>query len=337
MSVILEVNDVKKYFSFAKGLVKKKTFNVKAVDGVSLEILKGETVGLVGESGSGKTTLARLILGLTHPTENSIFFEGEDIFKASKKDLLKIRKKMSVVFQDPASSLNPRATVRDSLIRPLQLYGFNDEEIESVLEETIEKVSIGKELLNRYPHQLSGGQQQRASIARAIMLRPELIVLDEPTSALDVSVQAQILNLLLDLQHDYNLTYLFITHNLSVVRYISDRIGVMYLGKLMELAPVNELYSNPLHPYTAGLLSSSPVLSPRARDRRRIIMAGDPPSLINPPEGCRLNERCTYRTDLCSKVCPELREVNEGHFVACHRAEELELSKYTEVIVNELL
>ncbi len=336
MSKILSIDNVKKYFTFSKGIINKRVYHVKAVDGISFDINRGETVGLVGESGSGKTTLARLILRLTAPTENTIYFNDKDIFKAEGSELADIRRKMSIVFQDPAASLNPRATIRDSLTRPLEINGFKKDEINSRLKEVTQKVNLGKELMNRFPHQLSGGQQQRASIARALILRPEFIVLDEPTSALDVSVQAQILNLLLDLQKEYNLTYLFITHNLSVVRYVSDRIGVMYLGKLMELAEVDELYKDPRHPYTIGLLSSAPALSPRVRNREKIVISGDPPSLINPPQGCRLNQRCPYKADICSQCSPELKEVKPNHWVACHRAAELDFTKYTGGILSEL-
>jgi oligopeptide/dipeptide ABC transporter ATP-binding protein len=324
MEPIVRVDNIKKYFTISKGLIKKKVFHIRAVDGVSFDIKKGETFGLVGESGSGKTTIARLVMRLTEPTENTVYLEGKDIFQARGKELREIRRRMGMVFQDPAASLNPRSTLWDSIKRPLEIHGYKEAEIRAMVDETIKRVALGKELLTRYPHQLSGGQQQRASIARAIILKPEFIVLDEPTSALDVSVQAQILNLLLEIQEEYNLTYLFITHNLSVVRYISDRIGVMYLGKMMEIALVEEIYNNPLHPYTLGLLSSAPALSPRYRNRRKLILSGDPPSLINPPAGCRLHPRCPYNTEVCRKEIPELREISSGHWVACHRAGELD-------------
>jgi len=320
MSTLVKVDNIKKHFTFTEGLIKRRVSRIRAVDGVSFHIHKGETFGLVGESGSGKTTIARLIMRLTVPTENTVYFKGKDIFAAQGKELRELRKAMSIVFQDPASSLNPRATILNSIKRPLELNGYSKQAIKTLVEEIIAKVALGKELLSRYPHQLSGGQQQRASIARALIMKPELIVLDEPTSALDVSVQAQILNLLLDIQQEYNLTYLFITHNLSVVRYISDRIGVMYLGKMMEIATVDELYANPMHPYTLGLLSSAPALSPRERNRRKLILSGDPPSLINPPPGCRLHPRCPYAEEICREETPELLERKPGHFVACHKA-----------------
>lgn len=326
MEKLLEVKNLKKYFTIKKGLINKKVFNVKAVDDVSFDVLKGETLGLVGESGCGKTTMARLILRLAFPTDNTILYKGKNIFKASGSELREFRKKIGIVFQDPASSLNPRVTIGDSLKRPLVINGIGKREADELIKETINKVNLGHELLTRYPYQLSGGQQQRASIARAIMLRPEILVLDEPTSALDVSVQAQTLNVLLQLQEEYNLTYVFITHNLSVVRYMSDRICVMYIGKIMEIASVEEIYKNPMHPYTAGLLSAAPPLSPRDRERSKFILSGDPPSLINPPSGCRLNPRCPYAEDKCRELTPELVEVKPGHQVACHKALELNFS-----------
>ncbi len=321
---LVRFENLKKYYTFAKGLLKKRVYQVKAVDDVSLAIGRGETFGLVGESGSGKTTIARLALRLIAPTANTIYFRDQDIFRAAGKDLQQLRQKMSIVFQDPAASLNPRATIMDSLRRPLTLNGVARREQDELIKVTAARVNLGRELLERYPHQLSGGQQQRASIARAIILHPEFIVLDEPTSALDVSVQAQILNLLLDLQAEYNLTYLFITHNLSVVRYISDRIGVMYLGRLMEVGPVEEIYAQPLHPYTVGLLSAAPSLSPHQRNRRRLILAGEPASLINPPPGCRLAPRCPFRTAVCDTAVPELRQVSPGRWAACHRVGEID-------------
>ena len=230
---------------------------------------------------------------------------------------------MSIVFQDPFSSLNPRLSIETSLARPLVINGVKKEMINSIIKEVMHKVNLGEELLFRYPHQLSGGQQQRVSIARAIILKPKFLILDEPTSSLDISVQAQILNLLLDLQEEYRLTYLFISHDLNVVNYISDRIGVMYLGKLIELAPVDEINTNPRHPYTLGLFSSSPVLSPKFRKRKKLILAGEPGSTINPPTGCRFHPRCPHAEDICKTELPELRKIKENHWVACHRAEKI--------------
>lgn len=330
MDTMIKVDNIKKYFSFSKGLMKKKVSYIKAIDGISLDVYKGEILGIVGESGSGKTTLARLILNLITPDENSIYFDGANISRSDGKELRDIRKRMGVVFQDPASSLNPRSTIRESLRRPLIINGVDKSHIDSIILETIRKVSLGEEFLDRYPHQLSGGQQQRASIARAIILKPEFLLLDEPTSALDVSVQAQILNLLLDLQQEYNLTYLFITHNLSVVRYMCDRVGVMYLGKFMEVASTEEIFKNPRNPYTVGLLSSTPILSPNSRGRKKLALSGEVPSLINPPDGCRLSSRCPYKTDICIKNCPEAREISHGHTVACHRADELDFKDFAE-------
>jgi len=274
----------------------------------------------VGESGSGKTTIARMIMGLITPTKNTVYLDGEDICKARGKNLSNIRKRMGMVFQDPASSFNPRSSVYDSIKRPLVLQGYKPVEIESKIKKAAENVALGEELLKRYPHRLSGGQQQRASIARAMVLNPELMVLDEPTSALDVSVQAQVLDLLLDLQEAHKLTYLFISHNLSVVKYISDRIGVLYLGRLVEIAAVKDIYEDPQHPYTVGLLASAPVLSPKDRGNKKIVLSSEPPSLINPPKGCGLEPRCPYATDRCRLEIPDLTEIAPGHHVACHRA-----------------
>jgi len=321
MEKIIEISGLKKYFSLKKGLLKKRIILIKALDDIGLDIHEGETMGLVGESGCGKTTLGRTILKLIEPTSGSIFFDGSDTSKAS--GLKELRKKMSIVFQDPFSSLNPRSTIRTALARPLIINGVKKEMIDSMIKEVIHKVNLGEELLFRYPHQLSGGQQQRVSIARAIILKPKLLILDEPTSSLDISVQAQILNLLLDLQEEYRLTYLFISHDLNVVNYISDRIGVMYLGKLIELAPVDEINTNPRHPYTLGLFSSSPILSPKYRKRKKLILAGEPGSTINPPTGCRFHPRCPHAEDICKTELPELRKIKEHHWVACHRAEKI--------------
>jgi len=327
MKKIIEITNLKKYFSIKKGLFKKKIIHIKALDNISLDINEGETLGLVGESGCGKTTLGRTILRLIEPTSGSMFFKGSNTSKASGESLKELRKKMSIVFQDPFSSLSPRLTIRTSLARPLIINGVKRKMIESKIKEVIHKVNLGAELLFRYPHQLSGGQQQRVSIARAIILKPKFLILDEPTSSLDISVQAQILNLLLDLQEEYKMTYLFISHDLNVVNYISDRISIMYLGKLIELASVDEINTNPRHPYTLGLYSSSPILSPKYRKRKKIVMSGEPGSIIDPPAGCRFYPRCPYAKDICKTELPQLREIKENHWVACHRAEKINIAK----------
>lgn len=325
MEPLVQLEKAKKHFVMAKGLFGRDKRYIRAVDQVSLTVNRGETFGLVGESGSGKTTLARLVPRLARLDGGTVLFGGSDVSRLSGRELTAIRRRMGIVFQDPASSLTPRWTVRSSITRPLVLNGFGRGEAAARVTETAELVNLGAELLDRYPHQLSGGQQQRASIARGLMLRPELLILDEPTSALDVSVQAQILNLLIDLQSEFGLTYLFITHNLSVVRYLSDRVGVMYLGKLVEVAPTAELYARPLHPYSAALLSASPPLSPRQRGRQRYRLVGDPPSLINPPQGCSLHPRCQFAEKQCETVAPELVEVAPSRQVSCHRWQQLEL------------
>lgn len=321
---LLQIQNLKKYFPLKSGL-KKNTAFVRAVDDVSLDIRAGETLGLVGESGSGKTTLAKMILGLTAPTEGTITLDGMDIHdRTHQKD---IHHAVGAVFQDPASSLNPRATVYRSLERPLELNGYSKADAREMIYETAEKVNLGRELLERFPHELSGGQQQRVSIARAIMLRPKLLVLDEPTSALDVSVQAQTLNELLELQQKFGLTYLFITHNLSVVRYMSDRICVMYGGKVMELGETGQVYDRYVHPYTLSLLSSVPPLHPSQRNRKKYLLTGDMPSLIGELKGCRFASRCPFATERCREEEPVLRDVPGGGKAACHFAGELEFQK----------
>ena len=304
---ILRTKGLKKYFYTEHGLKKNKNY-VRAVDDVSIEIKEGETVGLVGESGSGKTTLAKLILGLLEPTAGEIEIEGS----------------VGAVFQDPASSLNPRTTVYRSLERPLQIHGYSKSDAKDVINETCEKVNLRKELLDRFPHELSGGQQQRVSIARAIMLKPKLLVLDEPTSALDVSVQAQTLNELLDLQEKFGLSYLFITHNIAVVRYMSDRMSVMYGGKIMEVGSVDEICDMHSHPYTLSLLSSVPPLHPKDRDRKKFLLTGDMPSLSGELKGCRFASRCQFAKEQCFAEEPAMKELGEGHEAACFFAGEME-------------
>jgi len=324
MESLVRIDNLKKYFKIEKGLLKKKTINVKAVDNIELEIYKGETFGLVGESGSGKTTVARLLLNFTKPTTNTIYFDGIDIFNCSKSELSQLRKRIGVVFQDPAASLNPRSTIYDTLRRPLEVNNVDKSQIDTIIKEIMSNVNLGDELLSRYPHQLSGGQQQRVSVARSIILKPDFLVLDEPTSALDISVQAQVLNLLLDIQKKYDMTYLFISHNLSVVRYISDRIGVMYLGKIVEIGTVEQIYKNTLHPYTVGLLTSEPALSPKDRDKNKLILEGEAPSMMKEIKGCNLSNRCPFKKDLCDLEEPKLVEIEKGHRAACHFAGELE-------------
>ncbi|MCI8608679.1 MAG: ABC transporter ATP-binding protein [Firmicutes bacterium] len=316
---MVHMEHLKKYFPLRRD---KKNSYVRAVDDVTLDIFHGETLGLVGESGSGKTTLAKMILGLLPPTQSTIYLNELDVW--DKKNKKALRKSVGAVFQDPASSLNPRASIYRSLERPLLINGYNKEDAKTLIYETAEKINIGRELLNRFPHELSGGQQQRVSIARAIMLKPQLLVLDEPTSALDVSVQAQTLNELLNLQGELKMTYLFITHNLSVVRYMSDRICVMYGGKIMEIGKSADVYFHCTHPYTFGLLSSVPPLHPKDRNRKKYLLSGDMPSLTEETSGCRFASRCKYCKDICTLQEPPMKEVGEGHFSACHFAGELE-------------
>lgn len=320
---VIEIQGVKKYFEITSGIIKKKKLYIKAVDQVSMTIKRGEIVGLVGESGSGKTTLARLILKLIKPTENSIIINGVDVFEANSAQMKEIRKYVSVVFQDPAASLNPRVTVGESIIRPLIINGVKKQEALQKAKKVLEKVKMDVSYMERYPHQLSGGQQQRISIARAIIMDPSVIILDEPTSALDISVQAQILNLLLDLHEELNLTYLMITHDLNVIRYISDRIAVMYLGKLVEFGDTDEIFNHSRHPYTKGLMASAPILDPRQRDRKKFLMKGEPDSLIHLPPGCRLSTRCPYKVDACIKEVPALLDIGKNHYTACIRYKEI--------------
>lgn len=318
---VVEIKDIKKYFPL-RSIGKKNAKYVKAVDGISLDVYEGETLGLVGESGSGKTTLAKMILGLLPPTESTVIIDGKDIW-ADKKNRGG-GKEVSAVFQDPASSLNPRSTIYRTLERPLLINGYSKEEARERILDTVEKVNLRKELLDRFPNELSGGQQQRVSIARAISLMPRILVLDEPTSALDVSVQAQTLNELLRLQKELNMTYIFITHNLSVVRYMSDRICVMYGGKVMEIGKTEDIYDHCLHSYTLGLMSSVPPLHPRERERKKYLLSGDMPSLIDVGDGCRFCNRCKFSKDICQSSEPPLKDMGDGHCVACHFAGEIE-------------
>ncbi len=318
---MLRVENLKKYFPITQGFIRKRVTWLKAVDGVSFEIERGKTFGLVGESGSGKSTTGRTILRLYEPTGGKVYFKGIDVTALSKEELRKLRPKMQIIYQDPYSSLNPRLTIFDIIAEPLREYGKED--IEDTVLRLLESVGLSEEHAKKYPDELSGGQCQRVAIARALALDPEFIVLDEPTSALDVSVQAQVLNLLESLQKERGLTYLFISHDLGVVRYLADRVGVMYLGKLVEVGSIEQVFDNPMHPYTRMLLSSIPIPDPKARGRRRETVIGEIPSPLNPPSGCRFHTRCPYAREICRREEPEMIEVERGHFVRCHFAGEL--------------
>ena len=316
---LLTVEKLKTYYPLRKGILSRTVGYVKAVDGVDLAIYPGETLGLVGESGCGKSTMGRTIVRLETPQEGRIIFEDRDLAQYSEKEMVDVRSKLQIIFQDPYSSLNPRTRVGDILAEPLKVHGIVPEtEIPAEVEKLLEQVDLQKYHKHRYPHEFSGGQRQRIGIARALALRPKLIVCDEPVSALDVSTQAQVLNLLKNLQAKYSLTYLFIAHGLGAVRYISDRIAVMYLGKVVEIAPTAEIFRNPLHPYTQALLSAYPAPDPRRRDKGRIILEGDVPSPVNPPSGCRFHTRCPFVRNTCKEETPKL--TGADHAVACHFA-----------------
>lgn len=318
--VLLETRDLRKYFTGKKGLFNRNPPVVKAVDDINLTIRKGETLGLVGESGCGKSTLGRTILKLIPMTSGQVFYEGQDIAAYDKKQMWEMRKKMQIIFQDPYSSLNPRMTVFDLVSAPLQVYGIGTrEEQKEMVISMLSDVGLDKQYLNRFPHEFSGGQRQRIGIARALILNPEFVVCDEAVSALDVSVRAQVLNLMKKMQKKRNLTYLFISHDLSVVRHVSDRVAVMYLGSVVEVAGKKELYRSPKHPYTQALLSAIPIPDAN-RKRNRIILEGDVPSAYNPPSGCKFHTRCPYAEERCRTEVPVLRPVGEeGHLAACHR------------------
>jgi len=321
--VLLEIEGLKMYFPITRGIVfQRQIGQVKAVDGIDLFIRRGETLGLVGESGCGKTTTGRAIAQLYRPTAGKVLFEGEDLCQMSGERLRRMRRKMQMIFQDPYASLNPRMTVGNIIGEPLIVHKLaKGRELRERVQELLRVVGMNPYFVNRYPHEFSGGQRQRIGVARALAVRPSFIICDEPISALDVSIQAQIINLLKDLQEQFSLTYLFIAHDLSVVRHISDRVVVMYLGKLMELTDRDELYHHPLHPYTEALLSAVPIPDPVVeRERRRIILTGDVPSPANPPKGCVFNTRCPRAIDICFEVEPEFREVHNQHWVACHLA-----------------
>jgi peptide/nickel transport system ATP-binding protein len=329
-SVLLEVRNLKKHFPIRKGFFRRVVGQVRAVDGVNFFIREGETLGLVGESGCGKTTTGRTILRAYEPTAGEAWFRknGEmvNIFEVPPSEMKALRREMQIIFQDPFSSLNPRMTVMDIVSEPLRIHGIaTGLELQTMVRELLEAVGLRAEHMNRYPYAFSGGQRQRIGVARALALRPKLIICDEPVSALDVSVQAQTLNLLEDLQKEFGLTYLFIAHDLSVVEHISSRVAVMYLGVIVELASAEELYADPLHPYTEALLSAVPRTDPD-HVSRRIVLEGDVPSPANPPTGCKFHPRCIYAEDVCRNVIPGWRELSGDHWVACHRAEELNLA-----------
>jgi len=317
---LIEVRRVKKYFPIRAGILQREVARVHAVDDVSFAVHEGETLGLVGESGCGKSTLGRTIIRLYEPTAGEILFQGEHIEKLGRRRMRPLRREMQMVFQDPYASLNPRKRVGTIVSDPMRIHGLGDRASrKKQVEELLETVGLSPEHYNRFPHEFSGGQRQRIGLARALALRPKLIIADEPVSALDVSIQSQMLNLLEDLQDEFQLTYVFVAHDLGVVRHVSDRIAVMYLGKIVELAPADELYSRPIMPYTEALLSAVPIPDPDLAERReRIVLEGDVPSPINPPTGCRFHPRCRYATEICKTTEPPLVGYGNSHFAACH-------------------
>lgn len=329
-SKLLEVKDLKMHFPIQKGLFRKVVGHVRAVDGISFYIYQGETLGLVGESGCGKTTAGRCILRAYEPTAGRVFFRENgkmvDLLQLHPREMKDLRRQMQIIFQDPFSSLNPRMTVMDIVSEPLVVNEIaKGDDLKMQVRDLLEAVGLRAQHMNRYPYAFSGGQRQRIGIARALALRPKLIVCDEPVSALDVSIQAQTLNLLEDLQQDFGLTYLFIAHDLSVVEHISDRVAVMYLGNIVELAASNELYENPHHPYTEALLSAVPTTDPEQKSRR-IVLEGDVPSPADPPPGCKFHPRCRYAKDICKLNTPEWRQISPDHWVACHLTDDLNLA-----------
>ncbi len=325
--VFIKVRDLKKHFPILRGVFRRQVGAVKAVDGVSFDIYKGETLGLVGESGCGKSTTGRSILQLLTPTSGEVEFKGQDLTSLGQNDLRKARRHMQMIFQDPYASLNPRMTVGNIISEPLEIHNIGDgDSRKERVKELLKTVGLNPYFINRYPHEFSGGQRQRIGVARALATNPDFIVADEPISALDVSIQAQVVNLLDDLKEELGLTYLFIAHDLSMIRYISDRVAVMYLGKVVELSEKDQVFDHSLHPYTQALLSAIPIPDPEKEEKRqRLILEGGVPSPANPPSGCGFHPRCSYATDICSETDPEFRDLNPSgtaHWVACHHAEQ---------------